>query len=273
MVVVMFLFYSGYGVMCAIMSKGTSYVNAIPRKRLLTVWLNFMVAVCVFFAARNMFQIEPEASLKTFALSLVCWDSVGNSNWYIFVILLLYLLTYVSFKNNVSRGAQLGLLVALSATSIIALAYLKPYWWYDTLMAYPFGAAFAYWRPKIEKAASHTYLLMLAVAVAVFVWTYEFGNQMPGLWHNLRAVAFAMALVLLSMKWQPKSKALAWMGRNLFPLYIYQRLPMMVLAAPLCAERTALYFIICLGCTFALAYAYRFIEIRITTNGRAVVER
>ena len=37
-------------------------------------------------------------SLSRILLSLIGWKSIGNSNWYMFDILLLYVLTYVAFK-------------------------------------------------------------------------------------------------------------------------------------------------------------------------------
>lgn len=48
LVVVPFLFYSGYGVMNSIKNKGAGYVDSIPTKRLLNTMLNFGVAVLFF---------------------------------------------------------------------------------------------------------------------------------------------------------------------------------------------------------------------------------
>ncbi len=47
-IVALFLFYSGYGIMESIRKRGTEYISAIPRKRFLTVLLNFDVAVLIF---------------------------------------------------------------------------------------------------------------------------------------------------------------------------------------------------------------------------------
>ena len=48
LVVAMFLFYSGYGVMKSLMINGKTYLASYPRKRLLSTLLNFDVAVCCF---------------------------------------------------------------------------------------------------------------------------------------------------------------------------------------------------------------------------------
>lgn len=276
MIVVMFLFYSGYGVMCAIKAKGAPYVETMPRKRILTVWANFMVAVCVFFAAQQ--ALSPSAvNVRSFVLALVGWESIGNSNWYIFDILVLYALTYVAFTPRLSHGLSLALLCILCAAFAVALSHHKEYWWYDTLAAYPFGAAFACYRSKIEKAAAHHYWLLVGCALLVFIATYPLAKNMPGIMHNIRSVAFALAIVLATMKVPVRLSPLSWMGRNLFPLYIYQRLPMLALSTIgggwLCRDFPLFFFAVCAAITVALAFAYKFIEIKLPAHGRAIAER
>lgn len=102
LMVVMFLFYSGYGVMESIKKKGIEYINRIPRKRVLNTLLNYDVAVVIFAATGLM--IGNEASMSSFCLSLTAWDSVGNSNWYIFIILVCYLLTFLTIRFLKSGG-------------------------------------------------------------------------------------------------------------------------------------------------------------------------
>ena len=48
LIVVMFLFFSGYGVMTAVRNKGEAYVRAMPRHRILSVLLSFDIAVACF---------------------------------------------------------------------------------------------------------------------------------------------------------------------------------------------------------------------------------
>ena len=93
LMVVMFLFYSGYGIMESLQHKGESYARAIPRHRILSTLINFDIAVCVFLIV-DLF-LGKEISIKQFLLSLIAWDSVGNSNWYIFAILVCYFITWL----------------------------------------------------------------------------------------------------------------------------------------------------------------------------------
>ncbi len=94
LVVVMFLFYSGYGCTVQYLTKGESYLRAFPRKRILPTLINFDIAVCAFVAVGLL--LGKSMIARKVVLSLVCWDSVGNSNWYIFVIMLCYALFWFS---------------------------------------------------------------------------------------------------------------------------------------------------------------------------------
>ena len=96
LIVAMFLFYSGYGVMESYRKKGIDYVNGIPKRRILTTLLNFDVAVCVFLLVDFILNIS--YPISRVLLSFTGWLSVGNSNWYIFVILLCYLSTCIGLK-------------------------------------------------------------------------------------------------------------------------------------------------------------------------------
>ena len=96
LLVVMFLFYSGYGVMESFKKKGIQYIEHIPKRRILTTLINFDVAI-VFFLILNL-VLNIDYPIKKILFSFIGWESIGNSNWYIFVILCCYLSTYLTFK-------------------------------------------------------------------------------------------------------------------------------------------------------------------------------
>ena len=101
LIVVMFLFYSGYGCMVQYMAKGRAYLQTFPKKRMLSTLVNFDIAVAVFVVVGLL--LGKSFSIKQVALSFVCWDSVGNSNWYIFAILLCYLAFWLVFDKLPSK--------------------------------------------------------------------------------------------------------------------------------------------------------------------------
>ena len=67
-------------------------------------------------------------------------------------------------------------------------------------------------------------------------------------------MVFVLIIVLACVRVPCVSKPFAWVGKNLFCFYIYQRVPMIVLT-PLLAYGTPCYELACLVAGFALCAA------------------
>ena len=111
-----FLFYSGYGVMEKKKKKGNSYIKSFPVKRILVTMIKFDLAVLLFYIINIL--LNNAVSFKKIILSLVGWDSLGNSNWYIFTIIVLYIITYFSYSIIKNKN------ISLSMTTILTLIYI-----------------------------------------------------------------------------------------------------------------------------------------------------
>ena len=75
MIVAMFLFYSGYGMMESTKAKGIAYIKGIPGKRLLTVLVNFDIAVLIFFVVKSILGETFQVSTILFSL-ITCSPSI-----------------------------------------------------------------------------------------------------------------------------------------------------------------------------------------------------
>ena len=224
-----FLFYSGYGVMESIKAKGIAYVHAMPRHRILTTLLNFDIAVFVFIILDVI--LGRSLTGKQVLLSVIGWDSVGNSAWYIFVVLVCYCITYLSaicFRKFVGVGT----LIACIAFMLV-LSFVKPSYWYDTMLCFPVGMLYSERKAQIENICKRFYWIALGICVAVIcLLMFRFpGYRVFGFAWNVKAIVFTLAIVLFTMRFPVKFSALEWCGRHLFPLYIYQRIPMIIFFA------------------------------------------
>lgn len=123
LLVVMFLFYSGYGVAESIAAKGKKYIDAIPQKRILTTLLNFAAAVCLFIGLA--YALGKDLTVVQCLLSLIGWESVGNSNWYIFCILICYGATYIAFKSSTNKRRALIMLSSLCCIYILVVQQFR----------------------------------------------------------------------------------------------------------------------------------------------------
>lgn len=225
----MFLFYSGYGIGESWKKKGSAYVKNMPTHRILTTLLNFDVAVLIFAALCLILSI-PFTS-KQFVLSLIAWDSVGNSNWYIFCILICYLISYIVLRFP-PRGSKITsttlTFIVLISVSLL-LSFFKEPRWYNTLWAYGAGFAFSNYKTYIENKIQNKYYLNLGLCFLIFTILFVNKIEFRGIRYNLLSISFAFLIVILTMKFTISNPILEWVGKNLFPMYIYQRLPMIIL--------------------------------------------
>lgn len=270
-IVAMFLFYSGYGIMESIKKKGENYISSIPFKRLLTVLLNFDVAVLIYICIRYSLSGGANLELAKCVLSLIGWESMGNSNWYIFVIMLAYLLTYISFKiSKCIQGSYIKPCIVtnvLLLLTMIVLSYLKESWWYDTILCFGAGLIYSNYKTQIGaflkkhfKVSFIVFLLLLGILTVIPFW-------IKGLIYNLYSIVFCIIIVMLTMKFTISSSILVWLGQHLFPLYIYQRVLMIILSSIVggvfVANYPILYVISCLAITIIITYYYKYWAIRL----------
>ena len=233
LIVVMFLFYSGYGMMVQFENRGNAYIRTIPAKRILPTLVNFDIAVLLFGILGLL--MGRAYTLKQFALSLVAWETVGNSNWYIFVILLCYTATLFCFsvflrRRNVMSWQRLLLLGLVFLVYVFFVRRLKPHNWHDTIFAFWGGVAYGLFRVRFEHVLDRYWSICLVVGVIGTFALPLLPSAGRWLWAvlNARALCFALSILVASRRFHIESKPLSWCGRNLFPLYIYQRIPMLL---------------------------------------------
>ena len=262
--VVMFLFFSGYGVMSSIMSKGMPYVRSIPKHRALGTLVNFDIAVLIFAVAQLI-------AGKTFTpvqylLALTGWESIGNSNWYIFVIIILYLGSWLSARIVMSRPGKADprmiiLINLLLATVLFAvLQFTKEPYWFTTIYAYPLGMGFVLLKPRFDELKGWKWWLALIASLACLAATYPKHQDPFYLVYTIKTISFALVCVLLLRRIKIGNPVLDWAGKNLFPLYIYQRLPMIFFPP----ENPYIFIVACLAITCLIVPVYnRFLKVRL----------
>ena len=261
--VVMFLFYSGFGTELSILNKGENYAKQIPKRRCLTTLLNYDVAVIIFLVVNLL--LGRSVTFSKFCISLTAWESIVYSNWYIFVIILCYFISFLSTRIATRARNRFIATLVLTLLLIAALYMLKPFWWYDTLLAYPAGAFVAWRKDRFFELARKRYWVVLATSLLSFVLLINFGLAHV-LTYNLASVMFAVLVVTITMRIKVENPVLVWLGANLFPIYIYHHVPMMVTAElfpSFVASQAVLFCVICFAVTVAIACAYKYIKISV----------
>ena len=256
LIVVMFLFYSGYGVCESIQKKGSGYVRSFPKNRVLKTLAHYDLALIPFLAVGLLMGTRFPA--KKIIAAVFAWDNLGNSNWYIFAMLVLYLFTWLAFT-VLGRHKYLAaaLVTALTVGYMLVVSRLQGYWWYDTVLCYALGMWFSLFKKQIVSFVTKNNMiwavivLLLAVGLRYSHWV----SRDVG-WRVAEALCFALLVVFGSMKFTVHNRVLEWLGKHTFEIFILQRLPMKVLSKAGLAPHHVLFFAAALAITLALSFLF-----------------
>ena len=249
LIVAPFLFYSGYGVMEQIKEKGEDYIDDMPKKRIFKTWIHFALAVLIYLIIS--LYLRREYSLSTMFLAFIGWESLGNSNWYIFAILVMYTCTYLSFKffRN-TKAVWFGF--ALSLTYIVVMYFAKKgSWWYDTILCFPTGIFVSYYKRNGDFFIIQRYWSIVIICLTAFAFRENL------IVHELLSIFFCFAIILLCSHIKIKSRILLFLGRHAFEIYILQRIPMILLQEYIDGYA---YMVTCLFVSIILAVLFKFLE-------------
>ena len=227
--VAMFLFCSGYGVMESLQRKDR-YLDSFLFRRVFLTWFHFALALLLFVCTNLITGIS--CSAREYVLCWTGWESIGNSNWYIFDILVLYLLTWIVFRTGRRFSLQQNFAVMFILCVLFAVmlkAADKESRWYNTVLCYPLGMAASLYRNSFFEHILNSHRawnFAILVTAVLFTGTFFFNGIIS---YTVNVWCFCLLIVLLSMRIKIGNGVLEWCGRHLFPLYILQRIPMIIL--------------------------------------------
>lgn len=262
----MFLLYSGYAVMLSYIKKGRDYVKKMPVNRILKVLLHFDIAVLIYLILQTALGVK--YSVLQIILSFIGWESLGNSNWYIFAIIVLYIFSYISFMLG-KDNYKLCVIIQLSLTFayVIVLSFFKESWWWNTVLVYPIGAIYCLYKDKIDtlfKRKTMVYYASLFISIGLTLVFIKF-RYLP-VADCARHIFFAIVVLLLTMKVQINNKILYFFGENLFSIYIMQRLPMILLDYLGISSKQAVFVILSFLVTVPLSVLFSYVVSRLDTS-------
>ena len=259
LVVTTFLFYSGYGVYTSIKKKGKDYIDQLPLK-ILELLASFVLVITLFLILGWI--TGKNYDFSRILLSFIGWESVGNSNWYMFDILLLYALTYIAFKITKKDKHAIGVLFILSLCAMLFLyTFQNGTRWYNTFLCYWLGILFAYYKPKFDQVMFNHKSIYMISTLLLLIFVYILGAYQKNVFFfMLRAIAFVLLVNQISMVVILKNPVLKWLGKHIFGIYLLQRIPMILGEYYGLAEggflSTTFYFITTLILTMLLAVIF-----------------
>lgn len=274
LIVSTFFFYSGYGLMSSMLKKGTPYAVSLLSIRIPKLLLHFAVAVLIFWAADVLILNNPPSYSKLF-LSLITWKSIGNSNWFITMTLLAYLLIGLSFRMFMKHSLWTSIFCTISLMLVLLyiINIVKPSYYVDTLLCIPAGMIFCIKQNRIETLLRHIRIPTLFIGLfccltGLYLYVLCAHKGLPILC-NLGSICYAFGITLtqgcfLLKRCHPFP---VWLGGSgLFTFYIFQRLPMAIFNEwGLSSFNREIYITVTFLSTCAIAYAFSYLFRKIDT--------
>ncbi len=201
--------------------------------------VEFDVAILIFLVVN--WCMGKTFSIKIILLSLIGWESVGNSNWYIFATLFCYisLMLAFAFSKLMKVSKEKFELFMVILTTLLLLFYtiiilkFKYSFWVDTIFCFSFGMIYSIIHRYLEKWINKKeiyYYYLLVGSIICFVISYSYYRHVWSIYvYNVCSILFVFVIVLLMMKISLNSPVLRYFGRNVFGFYILQRIAYILL--------------------------------------------
>lgn len=261
LIVVPFLFVSGYGVTLGFLNK-PYYKKTFIQRRILPLYFQFAVAVflyCIldFAITRDV----PSEKIKTYILSFTGFKNVGNSNWYVVAIIFCYLTSFLGFIKNSKFSIWISFF--LICAYVISMYILEfEFHWFNTVFAYFAGELCAYHKDKILKQLfkfNEGYVCIVLLEIILFgglfimYWLLK-NDLLRSIFYNLVSAAFCLLFATLTFKFDFNQPLFSFLGKHIFSIYILQRIPMILFSKFI--NNSFLLFILCLCITLILAVIF-----------------
>lgn len=258
LMVVMFLFCSGYGVMESAQKKGLNYVINMPVQRIIKLTVDYSAAMILFIIMNTCYG--KTYNLKHILLSFIDLADVGNRNWYFFAVLCTYIFSYIALmvsKNN--KYISASIVTVLCLVYIIVVQAYREFWWFDTILCYAFGMWFSVFREVFEKIVQRnifSWFICLCLSGTGFVFSY-LNQNINFAFHEAACFMLIIFILILTMKVSVDNIIINKAGKMIFGIYVLQRIPFSILYnAGLTVTHPYISFVVSLAATVGLAAVY-----------------
>ena len=259
-----FFFYSGYGIFETFKIHGKAYARKIPLQQILRHFISYFISWILL--AMTALALHSNYSIQDYLLSIIGLSDIGNpTNWFVFVMILFYFITFLSFRVADKKTAVI-INIVLTIFLFFMFRTFAPtgsrYLW-NTMPAYVFGIIYSYGKDRFEKFLFKNKFIrpiVLIVSFAALVGSIYIIKFLPySAFRNAAFIfpSFFMSWVLVSLTSlvNIRSKVLRFLGANSFWIYILQQISLIWLTkVGFIYNHTYLYFVASLVIAIGLGF-------------------
>lgn len=211
---------------------GIHYIEKFPRNRILTFYVDVLVIAVIYSAVRLV--TEKTLDWVLIIKTLTYGNTIISNGWYFQVMLILYLLFWISGKTTKTSKSLLIVCTSLvTAFCLLCMVIKEPQTRYESVMAFSLGMAVAY-DQKLEclcRTRVSAIVAMVVFVVSVFGEYLLRGTAIGIVSKTVSALAFVICVlrfvavidhtrgsVLLT------NPVMKWLGNRSFEIYALQGL-------------------------------------------------
>lgn len=226
-----FFFYSGYGIFQTFKERGKEYARKIPLQQILRHYISYFL-VWILYAITAL-ALESPYTISEYLWSAVGLARIGNENWYVFVMLFMYLFSFISFRIADKKTAVIINIVLAVFFLFLLINFNVPGWLWNSTFAYLFGILYSYFRERIEKIIyrkKYNRWIFLVGSILLLIGSLVVVSLIP--YHDFQAFMFALptiffclTIVFFTMIFKLNSRVLSFLGKHSFWIYILYLIP------------------------------------------------
>lgn len=260
LVVTMFFFYSGYGLMKSYLVN-PDYQKSFLRRRIPVVAVPYLIANVIYWLAYCCLGFR--LSIRMLLHNLSCGGLLVQYSWYAVVILLFYLAFYIlMFLGKRKTAIIIGAAVFLAAWDSLCIRRVFPEYWYGTSHILLVGMLWASCEKRILEFIKRRYITVVVVSAAAFCAAFVLSRPLPGkiglAVRGVMYIVFAVLVLTIQLKASLGNRWLRFLGGISFEIYLYQGIFISFgLLSRLKEINEALWAAAVIGGTVALAWVCR----------------
>lgn len=218
--VAIFMFYSGFGLVINYLNN-EKYLNRFCYKRLSTIVIPYLLSIVICLVIKSI--CNDENLINNFYIIDRNGSTYVMYSWYVFCIIFLYVLFFITFK-------YLNLKKAVITEAIIIILYiilLKMIgwgdYWYKTSTIFLVGQLVALRREDLDKIFKKHYFTSLVSSLILFVSTFliKINNTIVSfLVYQICIISFIFIVLSLSTKIKVYNKFTSFLGTISYEIYL-----------------------------------------------------
>ena len=230
-IVSLFLFYSGYGILESFKKKGNKYIKSLPIKSVIILIKSEFI---LFIFLCNNIILGIKTTLINYLQAIIFRASIGNSYWFSFAIIILYIHAYFAFflikkQNYIFIGLILITIICLLHIYFVFRFYHpKQMISVDTIICFVLGFYYSFIKFYIDKIIMKSDIIYFGViSILIFKYYKIYINNPKSIYNiSLKNGLFTLSLIFISMKIRIKNNFLFLLNSHSYSIYFIQRIVM-----------------------------------------------